>query len=70
MSAMASQITGLTIFYPTVYLGTDKENTKLHVTGVCAGNSPVTGEFPAQRASNEKKFPFDDVILIPSLDEI
>ena len=24
---------------------------KLHVTGLCAGNSPVTGEFPAQRAS-------------------
>ena len=30
-----------------------KENiTKLHVTGLCAGNSPVTGKFPAQRASN------------------
>ena len=29
-----------------------KENTKLRVTGRCAVNSPVTGEFPAQRASN------------------
>ena len=30
-----------------------KENTKLRcVTGFCAGNSPVTGEFPAQMASN------------------
>ena len=24
----------------------------LSVTGLCAGNSPVTGEFPAQMASN------------------
>ena len=29
-----------------------KKISKLHVTGLCAGNSPVTGEFPAQRASN------------------
>ena len=28
------------------------ETSKLHVTGLCAGNSPVTGEFPAQKASN------------------
>ena len=25
---------------------------KLRVTGLCKGNSPVTGEFPAQRVSN------------------
>ena len=25
---------------------------KLRVTGLCAGNSPLTGEFPAKRASN------------------
>ena len=31
-----------------------KETSKLRVTGLCSGNSPVTGEFPAQRASNEK----------------
>ena len=29
-----------------------KNTSKLRVTGLCAGNSPVTGEFPAQRASN------------------
>ena len=28
------------------------KKTKLRVTGLCAGNSPVTGEFPAQMASN------------------
>ena len=31
-----------------------KKTSKVHVTGLCEGNSPVTGEFPAQRASNEK----------------
>ena len=29
-----------------------KETSKLRVTGLCEGNSPVTGEFPTQRASN------------------
>ena len=29
-----------------------KKTSKLRVTGFCEGNSPVTGEFPAQRASN------------------
>ena len=28
------------------------KTSKLRVTGLCAGNSPVTGEFPAQKASN------------------
>ena len=28
------------------------KTSKLRVTGLCEGNSPVTGEFPAQRASN------------------
>ena len=31
-----------------------KKTSKLRVTGLCAGNSSVTGEFPAQRASNAK----------------
>ena len=30
------------------------ETSKLRITGLCVGNSPVTGEFPAQRASNEE----------------
>ena len=29
-----------------------KKTSKLRVTGLCEGNSPVTSEFPAQRASN------------------
>ena len=29
-----------------------KKTSKLRVTGLCEGNSPVTDEFPSQRASN------------------
>ena len=29
-----------------------KKTSKLRVTGLCGGNSPVTGEFPTQRSSN------------------
>ena len=29
-----------------------KKTSKLRVTGLCVGNSPVTGEFPAQMANN------------------
>ena len=50
MSVMASQITSLTA---TIYSRRrSKATSKLRVTGLCEGNSPVTGEFPAQRASN------------------
>ena len=52
MGAIASQITILTIVYLTVYSSVDKKKSKLRVTGLCAGNSQVTGEFPAQLASN------------------
>ena len=41
-----------------------KKTLKLRVTGLCAGNSPETGEFPAQRAVTRKMFPFGDVIMI------
>ena len=41
-----------------------KKTSKLRVPGLCAGNSPVTGEFPAQMASNVEMFPFDNVIMI------
>ena len=40
-----------------------KKTSKLHVTGLGAGKSPVTGEFPAQRRATRKMFPLDDVIM-------
>ena len=52
MGAKASEITSLTIVYSTVYSGADKKTSKLRVTGLCEGNSPATGEFPSQMASN------------------
>ena len=59
MGTITSQITSLTIVYSTVYSGTDQrkhESSALLV--ICAenslgsGESPGTGEFPAQMASN------------------
>ena len=53
MSVIASQITSLTSVYSIIYSRRrSKKTSKLRVTGLCAGNSPVTGEFPAQMASN------------------
>ena len=34
------------------YRHRSKKTAKSRVTGLCEGNSPVTGEFPAQRSSN------------------
>ena len=40
-----------------------KKILKVRVTGLCEGNSPVTGEFPPQRPVTRKVFPFNDVIM-------
>ena len=40
-----------------------RKTSKLRATGLCAGNSPVTGEFPAQWPVTRKMFPFDDVFM-------
>ena len=58
-----------------------KKTSKLCVTGLCVGNSPGTGEFPAQKASNAenfsswwhhnasngKAFPYHDIIMITGI---
>ena len=62
MSLMASQITGISIVCSIVGCR-PKKTLKLRLAGLCAGNSPVTGEFFAQKASNAEMFPFDDVIM-------
>ena len=49
MSMMASQITGISIADSNVLFKCRSKNTlKLCVTGLCEGNSPDTGKFPAQ----------------------
>ena len=56
MGAMASQITSITSVCSVVYsMRRSRKTSKLRVTGLCVGNSPVTGEFPAQRTSNAEK---------------
>ena len=35
-----------------LFMRRSKKTSKLRVTGLCEGNSPVTGKFPAQRSSN------------------
>ena len=52
MGSVASEVTSLAFVYWTIYSGRSKKISKLRVTGLCAGNSPVTGEFPAQMATN------------------
>ena len=41
-----------------------KKTPTLRVTGLCKGNSLVTCDFPAQRASNAQNVPFDDATMI------
>ena len=52
MGATAPQITCLTLVLNRLFRRRSKKISKLRVTGLCEGNSLVTGEFPAQRASD------------------
>ena len=57
MGAIVSQITSLTnCWLNPLFRCRSKKTSKLRVTGLCAGNSPVTGEFPVQMASNAENF--------------
>ena len=38
--------------FSRLFRSRSKKTSKLRITGLCEGNSPLTGEFPAQRASN------------------
>ena len=40
-----------------------KKTSKLRVTGLCAGISPVPGEFPHKWPVTRNMFPFDDLIM-------
>ena len=51
MSEMASHITGISIVHSTLCSGADQRKHQSSA-GLYEGNSPVTGEFPSQRASN------------------
>ena len=53
------------LVYSTVVSDADQRkhqsSSELHVTGLCAGNSPVN--FPHKRPVMQKMFPFDDIIM-------
>ena len=56
MNTIASQITSLTIVYSIVYSVADKKKHQSSAPlAFVQGNSPWTGEFPAQKASNSEK---------------
>ena len=64
MSAVASQITSVSMFCSTICSDADQRKTsKLRVTGLCEGNSRVTGEFPAQRPVTRSFDAFFDLRL-------
>ena len=52
MSAMVSNHWRLKCLPNCLFRHRSKKTSKLSITGVCEGNSPMTGEFPAQRARN------------------
>ena len=52
MSAMASQITGVSIGAQPFVQAQIKENIKLRATGPLWGKPPVTGGFPSLRDCN------------------
>ena len=53
MSAMASQITGVSVVCSTVYWGADQRKHQNPVPlAFCEGNPPVTCGFPSQRANH------------------
>ena len=68
MSTMTSQITSFAIVYSTVYLmRISKKTSTPRVTGLCEGNSPLTGGFRHKGSVTRKMFPFDDVIMLHAL---
>ena len=46
-----------------------KKTSNFRATVLCEGNPAVTGEFPAQWASNIEMLPFNDVIVITAISE-
>ena len=63
MSAMSSQITGVSIVFSNVCSGADQRKHQSSASGLYEGNSPVTVNSPHKRSVARKMFPFDDVIM-------
>ena len=71
MDTIASQITSLTIVYSIVYSDANQRKHQSSTSLAFVGNSPGTGEFPAQMASNAEnvsiwwRHPVDSIIDDP-----
>ena len=63
MSAIASQIIGLSIVHLTVRLDRSKKTSKPCVTGLWTGNLPVPMNSLHKGAVMRKIYSFDDVIM-------
>ena len=63
MTNKSPQITYPQLFVQPFVWANIKETSKPALLVLCEENSPVTGEFPSQRASNAEMFLFDDVIM-------
>ena len=71
MSAMASQITVVSIACSTVYPGADQTKHQSSASlAFVGGNSPVTGEFPSQRSSNTPVTQDGDLAAICKISQI
>ena len=58
MSAMASQITSVSIVCSTICSGADqRKHESSALLALCEGNPPVSGGFPSQRANNAENVP-------------
>ena len=69
MSAMAFQITSLTIVYSTIYSGVDQRKYQSSASLACVRGLhrwPVNS--PHKDPVTRKMFPFDDVIMNDALD--
>ena len=65
VSAVASEITGVSIVCSTVFFRRrSKKTSELRVTGHWKGSPPAIDGFPSQRVSNAEMFSFDDVCLL------
>ena len=68
MNLMQSQITRVIRWFVWQLMLTHiKESSKSALLALCEGSSPVTGEFPAQMASNAEKASFEDAIMITTV---
>ena len=71
MSAMASQITSLTIVYSTVYSGADERKHQSFASlAFVQGIHPWPVNSPHKGPVTRKMFPFDDVIMQTNVDQV